>query len=168
MYLIPHGELIRTPFKSSRYLNAEYTSNIAFRGVPGLPKENLQVLYADQSGIDSTPAQGFEHMDLTHRTFFQIHKQVHDHLVGKRLKTIITKLIEKFHIKILSKSKNIQTCGQCIVVPIYMTLCGLRYSTRRRRHFSVSLYSRSGKNFSNSFGNFKCNFQTCSMELPSF
>ncbi|KAI8294482.1 hypothetical protein K4K56_002106 [Colletotrichum sp. SAR 10_98] len=58
MYLIPHGEHIQTLFKSSRHLNAEYTTIIAFRDALGLPDKELQELYADQSGIDTTPAPG--------------------------------------------------------------------------------------------------------------
>ncbi|KAI8271235.1 hypothetical protein K4K58_000113 [Colletotrichum sp. SAR11_239] len=117
MYLIPHGEHIQTLFKSSRHLNAEYTTIIAFRDALGLPDKELQELYADQSGIDTTPAPGYEHMEAKHRIFFQIHKHVHAYFAGRSLEAITSKFIEKFRSRMLGENAEINLSDQWLEQP---------------------------------------------------
>lgn len=95
IYLVPAGELIQTVFKSSRFLNTEFTTIIAVRDALGLPPKELKDLCNDQSGIDQKPAAGYESMDANQRIFFQIHKQVHSHYSGKSLEALTDKYIEK-------------------------------------------------------------------------
>ncbi|KAL3296482.1 7-alpha-hydroxycholest-4-en-3-one 12-alpha-hydroxylase [Colletotrichum asianum] len=117
MYLIPHGEHIQTLFKSSHHLNAEYTTIIAFRDALGLPDKELQELYADQSGIDTTPAPGYEHMEAKHRIFFQIHKHVHAHFAGRSLEAITSKFIESFSSRMLGENAESKLSDQWLEQP---------------------------------------------------
>lgn len=112
MCIIPPGEYIKTLFKSSRHLNAEYTTIIAFRDALGLPERELQQLYADQSGIDITPAPGYEHVDRTQRIFFQIHKHVHSYFSGRSLEAVTSKFVERLGAGIVGLAKTIKPVQQ--------------------------------------------------------
>lgn len=101
MCIVPHGEHVAALFKRSRYLNAEFTTIVAFRDVLGLPDKELQQLYADQSGIDPKPAPGYEHMEDKHRPFFQIHKQVHAYFNGSSMDSITAKYVERLTARIV-------------------------------------------------------------------
>ncbi|KAK0648898.1 cytochrome P450 [Cercophora newfieldiana] len=93
-YHIPPGDLLLQLFRASRDLTAKPLTVMAMRDQFGLPEEDMNVIYRDDSGINAKPLEGFENMDPKHRLMHNNHRDLHNLLSGSALDVMTARFVE--------------------------------------------------------------------------
>jgi hypothetical protein len=96
MYYIPHGSSILSYFKKSRELDGKPLILFGLKHTFGCPPDGLAQLDADNSGIHTKPAPGFENIEPGKRLFQIQHRDLHSHLSGSALNIMTVKFVSLF------------------------------------------------------------------------